>query len=94
MKRVANWFKTGLVLGFIWVFFSLLDTFAKIAGADWLYEELGFLIFMICVHIIGLAAKFFLLGSGIFFMLEKVMEYDRQKEEEKSKFEFENTKQQ
>lgn len=89
MKRVSSWFKIGLILGFIWVVLGMGDFVTSLFDDGLLTDTVGYQFFKLGLLILGLVVKFFILGSVIFYLLEKTSEYDRQQEANKNKFEFE-----
>jgi uncharacterized membrane protein len=93
MKRVAIWFKIGLVVGLVWLILNVSMILIRIFGGEELNQLVIFLYLDLLAAILNLIVKFFLLGAGIFYLWYAVGKWDEEQEQQKNKFEFEKEQQ-
>lgn len=90
MKRVSQWFKIGILVGFVWLVTYIATMVVQIFCPKSITDDIIFLYFLLSVDFMGIVTKFFLLSSAMLYMFEQTESWDSQQE----KFEFESKSEQ
>lgn len=93
MKKVANWFKAGLLCAIIWlILFIITGAFQLFTSTEFYDGSIVLLIADIIKLLALIIAKLCISVAGVYYLWDRVTEYDKQQEEEKQKFDFEKNK--